>query len=1171
MANNSGTLDQLVGPGFDRDAQKIIEIRGELRGLVGDFVAANDAAKKAEGFMGQAQSLKQVSDASKTLVDTNGQLISSYGKVTAKLAEAAAVKERYNGSTKDVLQTSEKLIRLNREEEKALEQAAKARRANSLAIDAENKARASNARATEAEMRAEQTRARIAAKGTADQVSQYDQLRKAYNDAAKAAKEIGVAEGINSARFKQSAAEAKKMYDVLYAVESAVGQNQRGVGQYERGAAGLSNAVQQILREAPSAAVSLNTFFLAISNNLPILFDEIGRVNVKLGELKAASEAANLQLATQTEIQKGAAQAAQAAEETLSAQVETIVANVGASQEQAAALRANVQQTVDNAAATGENTLAMVANTEQLAVNAGATVEEAAALRAQAEATALATQASIRQTAALEAQTLATAEANAVAAKAPSVLKGIVGSLLSYNTALTLLVLGLTLFGGKLADAAGSLFGITKASKEAEKAAKKYAEALKSIDDAATKSAASEVAHLNTLVTVATSINRTMADRKAAALDLQKTYPTRFANLTQEAILEGKVGDAVARTTKEIYARARASAAEKKFGESENEIYTLTLSLREVGKEYEKLKKIVDANPIKQGVGLSFTGLTDSARRSAANDLAETGKQYQAIAKRISELQAQQSQFRDDADKAAADGYSAGEAPEGTTAALRKKISDLKAVIELQKIGSAEQIASTKELIELEKQLKAVEGKGPKEKGSKPADRTNETLKAETDLTKELYNEYLVQANNAADAQKRIGDDEKQALADRLLAYDNYISDRIRAAYLESASEQQVIRQRLAKISEIEGKDSGKRTNEEKNLLLQKSILQQQLVNVEYATQGKVADAIGDGEQLQVAAQKKADEARIAQAKKTQKELDDLSEGFGTTGAYNRLESAGQTAQQNREKYAQQGVQFAQSLAAVQSGITQGRINEIDEEIKKINEKRDAELLAIEKSALSEQEKEERISAVKARAAAQEQELARQRVEQLRKAAIFEKGVTIAQILASTALATIKQAAATPLPAGALAIGTVIALGAAQLAAAIAAPLPAYAEGSGEDFVMGRAITDEKGPEGYVEKSGRVYIGSDKGPNVKNFTTPTKIIPHEELMRMSIMMTLRDYLPQDQAAQGIDVEGLKQEMTGVRKAIEGKRDTTVNITNLGIEHIARAGGSTTHYINGIAG
>ena len=42
---------------------------------------------------------------------------------------------------------------------------------------------------------------------------------------------------------------------------------------------GLNVATQQLVRELPAASMGLNTFFLAVSNNLPIFADQIKRVN----------------------------------------------------------------------------------------------------------------------------------------------------------------------------------------------------------------------------------------------------------------------------------------------------------------------------------------------------------------------------------------------------------------------------------------------------------------------------------------------------------------------------------------------------------------------------------------------------------------------------------------------------------------------------------------------------------------------------------------------------------------------------------------------------------------------------------------------------------------------------------------------------------------------------
>ena len=61
----------------------------------------------------------------------------------------------------------------------------------------------------------------------------------------------------------------------------------RNVGNYSSGWNGLNVQVQQLARELPSLAVSMNTFFLAISNNLPMLIDEIKLAKERLAELKA--------------------------------------------------------------------------------------------------------------------------------------------------------------------------------------------------------------------------------------------------------------------------------------------------------------------------------------------------------------------------------------------------------------------------------------------------------------------------------------------------------------------------------------------------------------------------------------------------------------------------------------------------------------------------------------------------------------------------------------------------------------------------------------------------------------------------------------------------------------------------------------------------------------------
>lgn len=63
-----------------------------------------------------------------------------------------------------------------------------------------------------------------------------------------------------------------------------------GAAQAGRQYNGLHMSVQQIARELPAATMGLNMFFLAISNNLPVLTDEIKRAKVANEELKASGQ-----------------------------------------------------------------------------------------------------------------------------------------------------------------------------------------------------------------------------------------------------------------------------------------------------------------------------------------------------------------------------------------------------------------------------------------------------------------------------------------------------------------------------------------------------------------------------------------------------------------------------------------------------------------------------------------------------------------------------------------------------------------------------------------------------------------------------------------------------------------------------------------------------------------
>lgn len=78
-----------------------------------------------------------------------------------------------------------------------------------------------------------------------------------------------------------------RIYKEMIHLQEATGNHRLSVGNYAKTWDGLGNSVNQVIREIPSAAVSLNTFFLAISNNIPIVIDEIQRLKEKNEMLRA--------------------------------------------------------------------------------------------------------------------------------------------------------------------------------------------------------------------------------------------------------------------------------------------------------------------------------------------------------------------------------------------------------------------------------------------------------------------------------------------------------------------------------------------------------------------------------------------------------------------------------------------------------------------------------------------------------------------------------------------------------------------------------------------------------------------------------------------------------------------------------------------------------------------
>ncbi|MGL4673451.1 MAG: hypothetical protein ACRCXK_01185, partial [Wohlfahrtiimonas sp.] len=359
--------------------------------------------------------------------------------------------------------------------------------------------RLSQVRATNNKMSAEEAvNQRILNKNALDQakavsslVGAYDKLNLAHQKAFKNAQNIGAQYGITSDEFLKASEKANKLDAELKALDASLGKHNRNVGNYASGYNALGNSINQLTREAPAFANSLNTGFIAISNNLPSLFDAIKGINLQLKEAK-----------------ENALPAAQA---------------------QGALAR-------------------------EQAILSGATEEAADKIAEQTKEFAL---------------------SSAEGVRGKGVLKQLAGAVFSWQTLLSVGVTLLTLYGGKIVEWARNLSAGAKAQEDLNKA---MAEG--------SKNSTNEVAKMDVLYRTATNLNLSYAQRQKAVDQLQKQYPSYFANIDDEVIKNGQAKRSYNELKDAIIASSRAKAIEAELQKRASE---------RLEKELELQQRIVDA------------------------------------------------------------------------------------------------------------------------------------------------------------------------------------------------------------------------------------------------------------------------------------------------------------------------------------------------------------------------------------------------------------------------------------------------------------------------------------------------------------------------------------------------------------------------------------------------
>ena len=183
-------------------------------------------------------------------------------ELKAKIAELTSARKQQKATVDPLAQAQEKLAYAQSEENQQLKlYSTQIREANQIA----------------------QLQATIAnsAEGSYNRLSAQYALNKIRLNQMSAAEREAADSG------KKLEAETDAIYQQMIKLQEATGNYKLSVGHYQKTWDGLGISISQVVRELPAAAVSLNTFFLGISNNIPMVVDEINRLRKKNESLRA--------------------------------------------------------------------------------------------------------------------------------------------------------------------------------------------------------------------------------------------------------------------------------------------------------------------------------------------------------------------------------------------------------------------------------------------------------------------------------------------------------------------------------------------------------------------------------------------------------------------------------------------------------------------------------------------------------------------------------------------------------------------------------------------------------------------------------------------------------------------------------------------------------------------
>lgn len=241
--------------------------------MAGKSIDKNDIIKDGaiesiiKDFQGLYEQIEASSDALKSMAGSLKEIKMPTGNAKS-LAEFEAKSRDVNNVYENKIVLEKELIKLDQEKAK---------------LDAiKTKNEIAQTKELERQIKAEERRTVSIQRASREYVklSKYlTDIRNRYNDLQAKQAQYHVMTHQEISDLEQLGNEVVELDAKLKQIDSNSGQFQRNVGNYAQAWNGLGNSINQITRELPAFTYSVQTGFMAISNNIPMFVDEIAKIS----------------------------------------------------------------------------------------------------------------------------------------------------------------------------------------------------------------------------------------------------------------------------------------------------------------------------------------------------------------------------------------------------------------------------------------------------------------------------------------------------------------------------------------------------------------------------------------------------------------------------------------------------------------------------------------------------------------------------------------------------------------------------------------------------------------------------------------------------------------------------------------------------------------------------